>query len=75
MICETWAPESEKVTTVRGCLIISSAWSMVLVDEGLHEEAPEVALERQVDHRLDGIHAALPGDVGDRAVRARSGRP
>ena len=25
MICETWAPESEKVVTVRGCRIISSA--------------------------------------------------
>ena len=25
MICETWAPESEKVTTERGCFISSSA--------------------------------------------------
>src|SRR3989442_4890008 len=27
MIWETWAPESEKATTVRGCLISSRAWS------------------------------------------------
>ena len=27
MICETCAPESENVTTERGCRIISSTWS------------------------------------------------
>ena len=34
MICDTWAPESEKVTTERGCRIISSTWSRFSLARG-----------------------------------------
>jgi hypothetical protein len=41
-----------------------------LIGHGMHEEALEVLLQRQIDHRLGRIDAALPRDLGDRAVRA-----
>ena len=53
MSCETWAPESEKVTTVRGCLHQLERVVLVLVGDRLEEEEVEVLLEREVDHRLD----------------------
>ena len=70
MICDTCAPESENVTTERGCRIISSTWSWFSLASGWTKKQLEVALQRQVDHGLDGVDAALARDLGDRAVRA-----
>jgi hypothetical protein len=42
MSCETWAPESEKVTTVRGCLMSSSAWSWFSLAMGWRKREVEV---------------------------------
>ena len=70
MICETWAPESEKVTTARGCRIISSATSWSSLAIGVQEEDAEVRLEAEVDHGLGRVDAALARDLGHRAVRS-----
>ncbi len=86
MSCETWAPESEKVTTVRGCLHHLERDVLVLVRDRLKEEEVEVLLEREVDHRLDRIAgrararsrppsgAARPPCPTRRASRSRPGR-
>ena len=42
---------------------------LILVGDGLEEEPLQVSLEREVDHRLHGIDAALARDLRHRAVR------
>ena len=46
---------------------------LVLVGHGLEEEEVQVLLERQLDHRLRRMLAALARDLGHRAVRPLDG--
>src|SRR3954469_626825 len=39
------------------------------IGDRVNEEAIEIALEREIDHRLRGRNAALARDVGDRTMR------
>jgi hypothetical protein len=41
---------------------------LVLVGDGLQEEQVQVFLQRQVDHGLGRVLAALPGDLGHGAM-------
>ncbi len=70
MICETWAPESEKVTTERGCFISSSASVWFSLAIGWTMKNFMVALERHVDHQLDRMGVLLAREIGHRLVRA-----
>src|SRR5437899_11013396 len=42
---------------------------LVLVGDGLEEEAVQALLEREVDHGLDWVQAALARDLGHRPMR------
>src|SRR5213594_2797925 len=42
---------------------------LVLVGDGLEEEAVQTLLEREVDHGLDRVQAALARDLGHRPMR------
>src|SRR5215510_13577609 len=73
MICETWAPESENVTTVRGCLISSSAWSWFSLAIGCRKNRSRSLSRARSIIASTGSTPHSRGDVHDRAVRALGG--
>ena len=71
MSWETWAPESEKVTTVRGCLISSSACSWFSLAIGWRKKRSMSVSSARSIIASTGSHAALARDLGHRPVRRR----
>ena len=71
MIWETWAPESEKVTTVRGLRMSSENGVLVLVGKGLDEEPLQVFFQTQVKKRIDFVCPILSCDFSDSSVGTR----
>ena len=58
MIWLTWAPESENVTSARGCFMIDSRCSGSRLAMTWTKNCSKFGLQREVDHHVDGILAS-----------------
>ena len=68
------APASERPSIVAGCGEQLGDDGLVGVQDGHAEARLEIARQRQVEHEVDGVHAALGRDLAEAALLERRAR-